>query len=141
MFFRYTGVGQVAEWSKARAWKVRRRVTVSRVRIPSCPPPIRPRNYQFYAWVGRPAQYQRPRAPSQAERYLCGMVTFGHGILLGADRYFAQRGTDQQFKGLWHPSGVDVNTGAFVPPMAFQLTGCFVAGRFRCWIYECAAQV
>ncbi len=38
MFFRYTGVGQVAEWSKARAWKVRRRVTVSRVRIPSCPP-------------------------------------------------------------------------------------------------------
>ncbi len=31
--------GQVAEWSKARAWKVRRRETVSRVRIPSCPPP------------------------------------------------------------------------------------------------------
>ena len=28
----------MAEWSKARAWKVRRRVTVSRVRIPSCPP-------------------------------------------------------------------------------------------------------
>lgn len=31
-------LGQVAEWSKARAWKVRRRETVSRVRIPSCPP-------------------------------------------------------------------------------------------------------
>jgi hypothetical protein len=30
--------GQVAEWSKAHAWKVCRRVTVSRVRIPVCPP-------------------------------------------------------------------------------------------------------
>jgi hypothetical protein len=28
----------VAEWSKAHAWKVCRRVTVSRVRIPVCPP-------------------------------------------------------------------------------------------------------
>jgi hypothetical protein len=30
--------GQVAEWSKAHAWKVCRRETVSRVRIPVCPP-------------------------------------------------------------------------------------------------------
>ena len=30
--------GQVAEWSKAHAWKVCRRGTVSRVRIPLCPP-------------------------------------------------------------------------------------------------------
>tara|TARA_R100000935_G_scaffold53641_1_gene81656 strand:- start:1858 stop:2145 length:288 start_codon:yes stop_codon:yes gene_type:complete len=30
--------GQVAEWSKAHAWKVCRRGTVSRVRIPVCPP-------------------------------------------------------------------------------------------------------
>jgi hypothetical protein len=30
----------VAEWSKAHAWKVCRRVTVSRVRIPVCPPYI-----------------------------------------------------------------------------------------------------
>jgi len=28
----------VAEWSKAHAWKVCRRETVSRVRIPVCPP-------------------------------------------------------------------------------------------------------
>jgi hypothetical protein len=32
--------GQLAEWSKAHAWKVCRRGTVSRVRIPHCPPPI-----------------------------------------------------------------------------------------------------
>ena len=31
-------VGEVAEWSKAHAWKVCRRETVSRVRIPSSPP-------------------------------------------------------------------------------------------------------
>jgi hypothetical protein len=30
--------GQLAEWSKAHAWKVCRRGTVSRVRIPHCPP-------------------------------------------------------------------------------------------------------
>ncbi len=30
--------GEVAEWSKAHAWKVCRRVTVSRVRIPVSPP-------------------------------------------------------------------------------------------------------
>ena len=30
--------GQVAEWSKAHAWKVCRRGTVSRVRIPLSPP-------------------------------------------------------------------------------------------------------
>ena len=30
--------GDVAEWSKAHAWKVCRRGTVSRVRIPLCPP-------------------------------------------------------------------------------------------------------
>ena len=37
---RYWGLhGQVAEWSKAHAWKVCRRGTVSRVRIPLCPPP------------------------------------------------------------------------------------------------------
>jgi hypothetical protein len=30
--------GSVAEWSKAHAWKVCRRVTVSRVRIPVDPP-------------------------------------------------------------------------------------------------------
>ena len=30
--------GQLAEWSKAHAWKVCRRETVSRVRIPHCPP-------------------------------------------------------------------------------------------------------
>ncbi len=31
--------GAVAEWSKAHAWKVCRRETVSRVRIPVAPPP------------------------------------------------------------------------------------------------------
>ena len=31
--------GSVAEWSKAHAWKVCRRGTVSRVRIPIDPPP------------------------------------------------------------------------------------------------------
>ncbi len=31
--------GEVAEWSKAHAWKVCRRETVSRVRIPVSPPP------------------------------------------------------------------------------------------------------
>ena len=31
--------GEVAEWSKAHAWKVCRRGTVSRVRIPVSPPP------------------------------------------------------------------------------------------------------
>ena len=30
--------GQVAEWSKAHAWNACRRATVSRVRIPLCPP-------------------------------------------------------------------------------------------------------
>jgi hypothetical protein len=30
--------GQVAEWLKAHAWKVCIRETVSRVRIPPCPP-------------------------------------------------------------------------------------------------------
>jgi hypothetical protein len=30
--------GEVAEWSKAHAWKVCRRETVSRVRIPVSPP-------------------------------------------------------------------------------------------------------
>ena len=30
--------GQVAEWSKAHAWNACRRETVSRVRIPLCPP-------------------------------------------------------------------------------------------------------
>ena len=30
--------GEVAEWSKAHAWKVCRRETVSRVRIPLSPP-------------------------------------------------------------------------------------------------------
>src|SRR3569623_2526016 len=30
--------GEMAEWSKAHAWKVCRRVTVSRVRIPFSPP-------------------------------------------------------------------------------------------------------
>src|SRR4051794_25380721 len=33
--------GGVAEWSKAHAWKVCRRVTVSRVRIPPPPPLLR----------------------------------------------------------------------------------------------------
>ena len=32
--------GEVAEWSKAHAWKVCRRETVSRVRIPVSPPVI-----------------------------------------------------------------------------------------------------
>ena len=32
------GCGEMAEWSKAHAWKVCRRVTVSRVRIPFSPP-------------------------------------------------------------------------------------------------------
>src|SRR5690554_5425481 len=32
--------GEMAEWSKAHAWKVCRRGTVSRVRIPLSPPPI-----------------------------------------------------------------------------------------------------
>ncbi len=32
------GNGEVAEWSKAHAWKVCRRGTVSRVRIPVSPP-------------------------------------------------------------------------------------------------------
>lgn len=32
--------GAVAEWSKAHAWKVCRRETVSRVRIPVAPPPF-----------------------------------------------------------------------------------------------------
>ena len=31
-------LGQVAEWSKAHAWNACRRATVSRVRIPLCPP-------------------------------------------------------------------------------------------------------
>ena len=33
--------GQVAEWSKAHAWKVCRRETVSRVRIPVSPPDVK----------------------------------------------------------------------------------------------------
>ena len=33
--------GQVAEWLKAHAWKVCIRESVSRVRIPLCPPSIR----------------------------------------------------------------------------------------------------
>ena len=34
--------GEVAEWSKAHAWNACRRETVSRVRIPVCPPPKQP---------------------------------------------------------------------------------------------------
>ena len=36
--------GQVAEWLKAHAWKVCIRETVSRVRIPPCPPFLFPRD-------------------------------------------------------------------------------------------------
>ena len=35
---RFPARGEMAEWSKAHAWKVCRRVTVSRVRIPLSPP-------------------------------------------------------------------------------------------------------
>ena len=37
-YIRYSPHGEVAEWSKAHAWKVCRRETVSRVRIPVSPP-------------------------------------------------------------------------------------------------------
>lgn len=42
--------GQVAEWSKAHAWKVCRRETVSRVRIPVCPPPHPPHSCSWCFW-------------------------------------------------------------------------------------------
>ena len=42
--------GQVAEWSKAHAWKVCRRETVSRVRIPVCPPPHPHHSCSWYFW-------------------------------------------------------------------------------------------
>src|SRR5688572_2217500 len=43
----FTFLGGVAEWSKAHAWKVCRRVTVSRVRIPP-PPPAHKARHGFY---------------------------------------------------------------------------------------------
>jgi hypothetical protein len=61
----------VAEWSKAHAWKVCRRETVSRVRIPVSPPlalekrffrTVFGRSFPFYSKVMREGQFTGPGA-------------------------------------------------------------------------------
>lgn len=47
--------GEMAEWSKAHAWKVCRRVTVSRVRIPLSPP-LPQRATKIVIFEGNPVQ-------------------------------------------------------------------------------------
>lgn len=51
--------GQVAEWLKAHAWKVCIRETVSRVRIPPCPPSI-PQGVDFQGNSSKSKAYNHP---------------------------------------------------------------------------------
>ncbi len=88
--------GQLAEWSKAHAWKVCRRGTVSRVRIPHCPPQHITRCYFLATRFGDRASFCRsnvanlfdltlhPVRPYCRGRY--EMRTTGNGAGFRADR-------------------------------------------------------
>ena len=51
---------EVAEWSKAHAWKVCRRGTVSRVRIPFSPPLWNPSGHASHRRLPHLASNKRP---------------------------------------------------------------------------------
>ena len=76
----------MAEWSKARAWKVRRRVTVSRVRIPSCPP-YQTRNLIFINGLTVVLLVLPPRSPPQELHHhiFCGTRTSARVVILEGD--------------------------------------------------------